>query len=136
MSTSIQTQTLKHFTSNPYESLFGYSRAVRRGPFIFVSGTTSIDPSTGLIQHPTSAYDQTQAIIAEIIRAVEAVEGCRDDIVRVRMFVTYDADTGGVGRAFKEALGQDVMPAATMIVGARFVDENMRVEIEADAVVL
>ena len=57
------------------------------------------------------------------------------DVVRVRMFVTSQEDTDGVGRAFKEALG-DVGPAATMIVGARFVRSDMLVEIEADAVVM
>jgi len=61
--------------------------------------------------------------------------GKKEDITRIRMFVTHIEDTGAVGRAMKEVLG-DVGPAATMIVGSRFVDENMKVEIEADAVVL
>ncbi|KAG2009530.1 hypothetical protein CC2G_012454 [Coprinopsis cinerea AmutBmut pab1-1] len=131
---STHTQVQKHTTSNPYEAQFGYSRGVRKGPFIFISGTTSIDPSTGVLLHPTSAYLQSIQIFQEIIRAVEALGGKKEDVVRVRMFVTRDEDTGEVGRALKEALG-DVGPAATMIVGARFVREEMKVEIEADAVV-
>ncbi|KIJ97554.1 hypothetical protein K443DRAFT_105516 [Laccaria amethystina LaAM-08-1] len=78
----MSTQTQRHKTSNPYEAQFGYSRGVRRGPFIFISGTTS--------------------------------------------------DSGEVGRALKEVFG-DIGPAATMILGVRFVSEEVRVEIEADA---
>ncbi|KAI9062080.1 YjgF-like protein [Trametes sanguinea] len=122
-------------TANPYEKLFGYSRAVRRGPYIAVSGTTSIDPVSGVLRHPGSAYDQTRAIFSEIIRAVEGLGGTAQDIMRVRMFVTEGDDADNVGKALREALG-DVGPAATMIIGARFVSPDMLVEIEADAVVL
>ncbi|KAG6812307.1 hypothetical protein H0H92_003480 [Tricholoma furcatifolium] len=128
-------QTQRYTTANPYEVQFGYSRAVRRGPFIFVSGTTSIDPASGTVQHPESAYQQTVKTFSEIIRAIEALGGTRQDVTRIRMFVTADEDTGDVGRALKESFG-DVGPAATMIVGAKFVSEKMKVEIEADAVVL
>ncbi|GJE85436.1 YjgF-like protein [Phanerochaete sordida] len=126
---------LSHRTGNPYEARFGYSRAVRRGPFVFVSGTTSVDAASGAVQHPGDAGAQARAAFAEIVRAVEAVGAARADVVRVRMFVTHAADCDAVGAALKDALG-DVAPAATMLVGARFVSEEMRVEIEADAVVL
>lgn len=125
----------RHTTNNPYEAQFGYSRAVRKGPFIFVSGTTSIDPVSGQLRHPGSAYNQARAIFDEIVQAVMVLGGQKSDVVRVRMFVAEDEDTGSVGKALKEALG-DVGPAATMIVGARFVSAGMLVEIEADAVVL
>lgn len=87
----------------------------------------------GIVQYPTSAYQQSIAVFDEIIRAVEALGARKHDIVRVRMFVTDSSDTDEVGRALKEVLG-DVEPSATMLVGARFVDEAMKVEIEADAV--
>ncbi|EJF56785.1 YjgF-like protein [Dichomitus squalens] len=125
----------RHFTNNPYENKFGYSRAVRKGPFIFISGTTSIDPTSGELRYPGSAYDQARAIFSEIVRAVEVLGGRKGDIVRVRMFVAEDRDTGKVGQALKDVLG-DVGPAATMIVGSRFVSSDMLVEIEADAVVM
>jgi enamine deaminase RidA (YjgF/YER057c/UK114 family) len=125
--------TRRFNTSNPYETKFGYSRAVRTGPFIFISGTTSIDPTSGTVQHPTSAYLQSITIFEEIIRAVEALGATKDDVVRVRMFVTDTADTDAVWSALKEVFGA-VGPAASMIVGARFVEEDMKVEIEADAV--
>ncbi len=124
-----------HRTNNPYEAKFGYSRAVRKGPFIFVSGTTSIDPVSGELRYPGSAYDQARTIFDEIVRAVVALGGRKNDVVRVRMFVTEDGDTAKVGEALKDALG-DVSPAATMIVGCRFVSSDMLVEVEADAVVM
>ncbi|KAJ2915910.1 hypothetical protein MD484_g4499, partial [Candolleomyces efflorescens] len=142
MSTSFNgpSQTTYHRTTNPYEAVFGYSRAVKKGPFIFVSGTTSIDPSTGVVQHPTSAYEQANTIFSEIVKAVTTLGGKKEDITRVRMFVTRDEDADGVGLALKESLGGGEGdrggPAATMILGVRFVDKDMRVEIEADAMVL
>ena len=126
--------TKKHSTANPYEEKFGYSRAVRRGQFIFVSGTTSIEPQTGEVLHPHSAFDQTITIFSEIIKAVEALGGARDDIMRVRMFVTDADDAEDVGKGMKTMLGA-VAPAATMIIGSRFISPKMKVEIEADAVV-
>lgn len=128
-------QALKHKTSNPYEEKFGYSRAIRRGPFIFVSGTTSIDTTTGQVLHPTSAYNQALKIFSEITLAIEALGARKEDVVRVRMFVTADEDGEDVGRALKESFG-DIGPAATMILGARFIAPEMKVEIEADALVL
>ncbi|KAL1948766.1 hypothetical protein VTO73DRAFT_10572 [Trametes versicolor] len=122
-------------TANPYEKEFGYSRAVRRGPFIAVSGTTSIDPVSGQLRYPGSAYDQARAIFAEIVRAVEGLGGTANDIIRVRMFVMHGSDADSIGKALKEALGE-VGPAATMIVGAQFVSSEMLVEIEADAVTM
>lgn len=93
-----------------------------------------MDPETGYVQYPDSAYHQALVIFKEIINAVEYLQGSKEDIARVRMFVTRQEDTEAVGRALKESLG-DVRPAATMIVGVGFVDKDMKVEIEADAVV-
>ena len=153
--------TAHYNTSNPYESQIGYSRATRRGPFIFVSGTTALDPNSitpscpqGVILHADgSAYDQAICAFKEAIKAIEALGGKRGDVVRVRMYVKSDEETmnmqrseewgdsesegeriDGVGRAMKEMLG-DVKPAATMILGVKFVRPDMKVEIELDAVV-
>ncbi|EIN07846.1 YjgF-like protein [Punctularia strigosozonata HHB-11173 SS5] len=126
--------TYRFSTGNPYEARFGYSRAVRRGPFICVSGTTSISAESGEIQHPDNAFDQATVIFAEILRAVEALGGAKEDIIRVRMFVTRHEDTDDVGRALRLAFANSG-PAATMIVGSRFIEEAMKVEIEADAIV-
>ena len=125
----------RHKTGNPYEDKFGYSRAMRKGPFIFVSGTTSIDTASGKVLHPKSAYDQTLKIFAEIVLAIETLGGAKSDVVRLRMFVAQEKDGEDVSRALKEVFG-DVAPAATMVFGMSFVSADMRVEIEADAVVL
>ena len=125
----------RHKTGNPYEDKFGYSRAMRKGPFIFVSGTTSIDTASGKVLHPKSAYDQTLKIFAEIVLAIETLGGAKSDVVRLRMFVAQEKDGKDVSRALKEVFG-DVAPAATMVFGMSFVSADMRVEIEADAVVL
>ncbi|KAJ7599874.1 YjgF-like protein [Mycena floridula] len=128
--------TSSHFnTANPYEKKYGYSRAIRRGSYIFVSGTTSFDPETGEFMHPSSAYQQALLIFSVIIRAIEGLGGTKSDITRVRMFVTSQDDSGDVGRALLECLG-DISPAATMVIGPTFVAKEMKVEIEGDAVVL
>lgn len=132
---SLMIVTIRHRTANPYEQKFGYSRALRRGPFVFISGTTSIDPATGEILYPASAYLQTRQIFDEIISAVIAVQGRAEDIVRIRMFVTAEEDAEEVGRALQEVFG-DVGPTATMIIGAKFLSPEMLVEIEADAIIL
>ncbi|KAH7098913.1 YjgF-like protein [Auriculariales sp. MPI-PUGE-AT-0066] len=122
-------------SKNPYEQSFGYSRAVRRGSYIVVSGTTAIDPETGVLQHPDSAYEQTLDIFREIFYAISQVGGSAPkDIVRVRMFVKRQEDGSEVARAMKEMMDGHVEVAATMICGADFVDGAMLVEIEADAI--
>ena len=128
-------ETAVFSTSNPYEKDFAYSRAVRRGPFISVSGTTAISPATGELQHPGSAYLQACAIFDEIFRAIAALGGTRTDITRMRMFVVAQDDAGDVARAMKDAMDGHTAFAATMICGANFVQDDMKVEIEADAVV-
>jgi enamine deaminase RidA (YjgF/YER057c/UK114 family) len=76
-----------HSTTNPYEQRFDYYRAVRRGPFIFVSGTTAIDSATQKLRALGNASAQAAIAMQECISAVEALHGKRTDICRVRMFV-------------------------------------------------
>ncbi|KAI6132911.1 YjgF-like protein [Pisolithus croceorrhizus] len=124
----------RYRTANPYEKAFGYCRALRKGPFIFVFGATAVDLTTGQVAHPSSAYQQALKACKDIVVAVESLERNKTDIVRVRMFVTHENDATEVARALKEGMGE-VEPTATMILGAKFVSPDMRVEIEADAVV-
>ena len=125
---------LRHGTSNPYEGKYGYSRAVCKGPFIFVSGTTSIDLTSGNVLHHDSAYDQALKNFSEIIVTIEALGGREEDVVRLRIFVKESGDGNVVGNAMKDVFG-DIAPA-TMVFGVGFVDPSMKVEIEVDAVVL
>ena len=74
-------------TKNIFEQRFGYHRAVRKGPFIFVSGTTALDPETGYVQCPDDAYGQASAAFHTGLKAIEALGGKAADVCRVRMFV-------------------------------------------------
>ncbi len=74
-------------TPNTFEKKFGYHRAVRKRPFIFVSGTTSLDPETGRILHPDDAYQQALTAMRVTVGAIQQLGGGRKDVVRVRMFV-------------------------------------------------
>ncbi|KAK6006599.1 hypothetical protein QM012_007009 [Aureobasidium pullulans] len=131
-------------TSSPWEAKIGYYRAVRRGPFIFISGTTAVDPSSdpadSKVLHPGDAKAQALVTFQEIIKAVQALGGRgAESIVRTKMFVQRQEDCVAVGEAFTEVLGKQNGPrfgsAATMIVVGGFVDPTMLVEIECDAMV-
>lgn len=131
-------------TNSVWEAKIGYYRAVRRGPFIFVSGTTAVDPSSDptshKVLHPGDAKAQALTTFEEIIRAIRALGGRgAEDIVRTKMFVQRQEDCGAVGEAFSEVLGKqnarDFGSAATMVVVGGFVDPDMLVEIECDAMV-
>ncbi len=106
-----------------WEKQAGYSRAVRIGNFVFVSGTTSDGPD---------AYVQAKGAIARIERALEEAGCSLDDVVRTRMFVTNIDDWESVARAHHEAFS-DIRPAATMVEVARLISPGLLVEIEVDA---
>jgi enamine deaminase RidA (YjgF/YER057c/UK114 family) len=74
-------------TANPYEKAFGYHRAVRKGPCIFISGTTAVDPTTGELEGKGDAYKQATVTLRRISEANTALGGKLGDIVRIRMFV-------------------------------------------------
>ncbi|RMD43238.1 hypothetical protein DV735_g1919, partial [Chaetothyriales sp. CBS 134920] len=88
-------------TANPFEKKFGYHRAVRRGPFIYVSGTTAINPESGQLEARGDAYNQALSAMSRSLEAVEKLGGKSSDVVRVRMFVSNFDDTGAVGEAFR-----------------------------------
>ena len=116
-----------------WEPEVGYSRAVRTGNRIFVSGTTSAD-SRGRIVGVSDVAAQTRRIF-EIIEAALAEAGASlEDVVRTRMFVTDIAsDSEVIGKIHGEKFGK-IRPAATMVEVARLIDPRLRVEIEVDAV--
>lgn len=82
--------TLVTDTSNLFESLFGYHRAVRKGPFIFVSGTTALLPDN-TVAFPDDSFAQAKAAFEVAVAAVEKLGGCKRDVCRVRMFVAVSA---------------------------------------------
>jgi enamine deaminase RidA (YjgF/YER057c/UK114 family) len=117
----------------PWETKVGYSRAVRVGRFIAVSGSAAIDENGELVGEG-DMYVQAKQCIDVIAAALERAGASLADVVRTRIFVTDIDLWDEVGRAHQEAFG-DVMPATSMVEVARLIDPRMLVEIEADAIV-
>ncbi|MBK9313065.1 MAG: RidA family protein [Acidobacteria bacterium] len=125
----------QHYSSGvKWESIVGYSRAIRIGDQIFITGTTATDEN-GEIVGPGDAYVQTVQVIRNIERALKALGGSLNDIVRTRMFVRDISRWEEYGRAHGEFFGE-IRPCATMVEVSRLIDDRMLIEIEADAVVL
>jgi enamine deaminase RidA (YjgF/YER057c/UK114 family) len=117
-----------------WESIVGYSRAVRVHDLVFVTGTTALTPDGGHAPDD-DAYAQARQCIANLSRALAQLGASVNDVVRTRMFVTDIArDWEVIGRAHAEVFGT-VRPATTMVEVKALIEPWMRVEIEADAVV-
>jgi enamine deaminase RidA (YjgF/YER057c/UK114 family) len=116
----------------PWEPTVGYSRAVRSGPFVFVAGTTAVRADGGVDSR--DAYDQAKAVLRKIEEALIQAGGRLDHVVRTRIFVTDIGDAEAVGRAHGEAFGA-IRPAATMVEVSALMTPDLKVEIEADAIV-
>ncbi len=116
-----------------WEPIVGYSRAVRVGPWVMVSGTTSVDEGGGVVSSG-NAYGQAVFALRKIEAALEKAGARLEDVVRTRIFLTHINDWQAVGRAHAEFFG-DIRPASTLVQVAGLVDPQLLVEIEADAIV-
>lgn len=115
----------------PWESIVGYSRAVRLGNMVVVAGTTAADEQ-GQVVGIGDPYAQTIYILQKIKRALAQAGASMEDVIRTRMYVTQIDQWEAIGRAHGEFF-REVRPAATMVEVSRLIDPQMLVEIEVEA---
>ena len=118
-------------SGSPFEPVIGFSRAIRVGDRVWVSGTAPIWPDDHVDPDPGA---QMRRCLEIAIGAVEELGGAAGDVVRTRIFLVDPADWEPVGRAHGEAFGA-VGPAATMVTVAALLDPRWKVEVELEAVV-
>lgn len=121
----------KYSSGAKWESIVGYSRAVRVGDRIYVTGTTATNENSEIVG-VDDAYAQTVQTIKNIESALKALGATLENVVRTRMFVTDISRWEEYGKAHGEFFGS-ILPATTMVEVSKLIDAEMLIEIEADA---
>jgi enamine deaminase RidA (YjgF/YER057c/UK114 family) len=118
-------------SSTIWEDQIGYSRAVKIGRVVEISGTSAIDRDK--IIAPNDPYQQTKFIIRKIERAINEAGGSLEDVIRTRIYVTNINDWSAIGKAHGEFF-RNIKPATTMVEVKSLIDPNFVVELEATAI--
>ena len=121
----------KYSSGAKWESIVGYSRAVKVGTRIYVTGTTATNENSEIVGIG-DAYAQTVQVIVNIEKALQALGATLENVVRTRMFVTDISRWEEYGRAHGEFF-REIMPATTMVEVSKLIDPQMLIEIEVDA---
>ncbi len=121
----------KYSSGAKWESIVGYSRAVKVGSRIYVTGTTGTDENSNIVGIG-DAYAQTVQTIKNIEKALQSLGASLENVVRTRMFVTDISRWEEYGRAHGEFFGE-ITPATTMVEVSKLIDAEMLIEIEVDA---
>ena len=121
----------KYSSGAKWERVVGYSRAVKVGSRIYVTGTTATDENSNIVGIG-DAYVQTVQVIENIEKALQALGASLENVVRTRMFVTDISRWEEYGRAHGEFFGE-ILPATTMVEVSRLIDAEMLIEIDVDA---
>lgn len=118
-------------SGTPWENEVGYSRAVRVGSRVYISGTVAADEN-GITVYPGDAYRQTRYVLDKIDRALKEAGGSISQVVRTRMFVTDISRWQEFGRAHGEVF-RDIRPVTTMVQVVSLIGAEQLIEIEAEA---
>jgi enamine deaminase RidA (YjgF/YER057c/UK114 family) len=127
----MSTQRINFATGTPWEPVVGYSRAVRVGPWVFVSGTTATGPDGALVGIGDPGA-QARQVLANLRAALERAGARLEDVVRTRIYVRHVEHWEAVGREHGAVFGS-IRPASALVAVSGLVDPDMLVEIEADA---
>jgi enamine deaminase RidA (YjgF/YER057c/UK114 family) len=124
----------KYSSGAKWEDIIGYSRTVKVGSTVLITGTTAVDEN-GVIVAVNDAYNQARYILMKIKKYLEQAGARLDDVVRNRIYVTDISKWEAIGKAHAEFFGT-IRPCCTMVEVKKLVDKDMLVEIETEAIII